>query len=109
MKSIVMSKNQNDMIPPAVENAQQSDTTPRDVAHQLAAVKSQIKTAKDQRTLRYGDAPVTLVAVSKRQPDDKIDAVLAAGQRVFGENRVQEANQRWTGRRTVYSNLTLHL
>ena len=47
--------------------------------------------------------------VSKRQPDDKIDAALAAGQRVFGENRVQEASQRWTFRRTAYSDLTLHL
>jgi uncharacterized pyridoxal phosphate-containing UPF0001 family protein len=31
-----------------------------------------------------------LVTVSKRQPDDRIDAALVAGQRVFGENRVQE-------------------
>lgn len=42
---------------------------------------------------------VTLVAVSKQQPDDRIDAMLAAGQRVFGENRVQEALGRWSGRR----------
>ena len=104
-----MSKNQNDLTPTAVENAQQSDTTPHDVVHQLTAVQSQIKTATDQRPPRYGDAPVTLVAVSKRQSDDKIDAALAAGQRVFGENRVQEASQRWAGRRTAYSDLTLHL
>jgi pyridoxal phosphate enzyme (YggS family) len=109
MKSIVMNKDQNDMTPPAVENAQQSDTTPHDVAHQLAAVQSQIKTATDQRPPRCGDTPVTLVAVSKRQPEEKIDAALAAGQRVFGENRVQEASQRWTGRRMTYSDLTLHL
>ena len=76
------------MTPPVVENGQQSDTTKHDVAHQLAEVRSQMKTATDQRPPRYGDAPVTLVAVSKRQPDDKIDAALAAGQRVFGENRV---------------------
>lgn len=42
---------------------------------------------------------VTLVAVSKQQPDDRIDAMLAAGQRVFGENRVQEARVRWAERR----------
>lgn len=42
---------------------------------------------------------MTLVAVSKLQPDDKIDAALAAGQRVFGENRVQEAQARWAARR----------
>ncbi len=44
-------------------------------------------------------ADVTLVAVSKQQPDEKIDAMLATGQRVFGENRVQEAQERWAGRR----------
>ena len=45
-------------------------------------------------------ADVTLVAVSKQQPDERIDAMLAAGQRVFGENRVQEAELRWTPRRS---------
>lgn len=44
-------------------------------------------------------ADVTLVAVSKQQPDEKIEAMLAAGQRVFGENRVQEAQGRWAHRR----------
>jgi pyridoxal phosphate enzyme (YggS family) len=42
---------------------------------------------------------VTLTAVSKQQPDDRIDAMLSAGQRVFGENRVQEAHGRWAHRR----------
>lgn len=45
---------------------------------------------------RAADA-VTLVAVSKVQPQEKIAAMLDAGQRVFGENRVQEAAARWTG------------
>lgn len=39
-----------------------------------------------------------LTAVSKTQPPQAIDAALAAGQRVFGENRVQEAEARWSGR-----------
>ena len=51
----------------------------------------------------------TLVAVSKRQPDDRIDAALDAGQRCFGENRVQEAQTRWTVRRAAYPDLILHL
>ena len=38
---------------------------------------------------------LSLVAVSKVQPDDRIDAMLATGQRIFGENRVQEAEGRW--------------
>ncbi|HWW27611.1 MAG TPA: YggS family pyridoxal phosphate-dependent enzyme [Caulobacter sp.] len=48
---------------------------------------------------RPADA-VTLVAVSKLQPWDHIAPVLDAGQRVFGENRVQEALSRWTERRS---------
>ena len=44
---------------------------------------------------------VTLVAVSKQQPWEMVAPVLAAGQRVFGENRVQEAEARWTERRNV--------
>ena len=44
-------------------------------------------------------ADVTLTAVSKLQPEARVAAVLAAGQRVFGENRVQEALTRWQDRR----------
>jgi pyridoxal phosphate enzyme (YggS family) len=51
-------------------------------------------------------ASVTLVAVSKQQPWEAIAPVLAAGQKVFGENRVQEAAARWEGRA---EGLTLHL
>ena len=109
MKTIVMNKNQNDTTPTPVENGQQSENASHDVACQLAVVQSQIKTATDLRAPRYGAESVTLVAVSKRQPDEKIDAALTAGQRVFGENRVQEASQRWTERRIKYSDLTLHL
>lgn len=55
-----------------------------------------------------GRAPtdVTLVAVSKQQPWDAIEPVLEAGQRVFGENRVQDAMARWENRA---DGLTLHL
>lgn len=49
---------------------------------------------------------VELVAVSKQQPWQAIEPVLAAGQRIFGENRVQEAQSRWAGRR---EGLCLHL
>jgi pyridoxal phosphate enzyme (YggS family) len=51
-------------------------------------------------------ADVTLVAVSKMQPWEAIAPVLEAGQRVFGENRVQEAMARWENRA---DGLTLHL
>ncbi|XBQ17217.1 MAG: YggS family pyridoxal phosphate-dependent enzyme [Oceanicaulis sp.] len=52
---------------------------------------------------------VTLVAISKKQPEDRIEAMLAAGQRVFGENRVQEAQARWTERRAALPDLELRL
>ena len=44
-------------------------------------------------------AEIALTAVSKLQPEDRVAAVLAAGQRIFGENRVQEAMGRWGERR----------
>jgi len=52
---------------------------------------------------------VTLVAVSKQQPDERVDAMLAAGHRVFGENRVQEAQARWAARRAPFADLKLRL
>jgi hypothetical protein len=52
---------------------------------------------------------VTLTAVSKTQPPEAIEAALAAGQRVFGENRVQEAQDRWVGRRDRFPDLELRL
>jgi len=52
---------------------------------------------------------VTLTAVSKTQPDEAIEAALAAGQRIFGENRVQEAQARWKDRRDGIAGLELRL
>jgi hypothetical protein len=52
---------------------------------------------------------VALTAVTKHQPWDKVDAVVAAGQRIFGENRVQEAIERWSEPRTRLPDLDLRL
>ena len=52
---------------------------------------------------------ITLIAVSKQQNEDRIEASLTAGQRVFGENRVQEAQKRWANRKNKYSDISLHL
>jgi pyridoxal phosphate enzyme (YggS family) len=52
---------------------------------------------------------VTLVAVSKMQGPQALQAALDAGQRVFGENRVQEAIEHWEGKRNAYPDLQLHL
>ena len=54
-------------------------------------------------------AGVTLVAVSKAQPDARVVAALNAGQRVFGENYVQEAKARWPALRARHPDLVLHL
>ncbi len=76
-----------------------------DIAANMADVIARVAKA---RTSSAAPMPA-LVAVSKRQPDDRIEAALAAGQRVFGENRVQEAQQRWQQRRELYPDLALHL
>lgn len=52
---------------------------------------------------------MTLTAVSKTQPPEAIDAILGTGQRIFGENRVQEAQGRWVERRSALSDLELRL
>ena len=54
-------------------------------------------------------AMVALTAVSKQQPWERVQPVYAAGQRVFGENRVQEARSRWGERRSADPSLELRL
>ena len=58
---------------------------------------------------RRDPASVTLIAVSKTFPPDAIEPVIAAGQRVFGENRVQEAKAKWPALRAAHPGLELHL
>jgi pyridoxal phosphate enzyme (YggS family) len=52
---------------------------------------------------------VTLIAVSKEQPHDRVTPVLKAGHRTFGENRVQEAAGKWPDWRETYGPVELHL
>ena len=78
---------------------------PSDIAASRAAVLDRIAKA----AAASGRAPATLTAVSKQQPDDRVEAMLATGQRVFGENRVQEAQARWSERRARYPDLQLRL
>ncbi|HEV7693591.1 MAG TPA: YggS family pyridoxal phosphate-dependent enzyme [Hyphomonadaceae bacterium] len=65
--------------------------------------------AEAARSAGRDPGSVTLTAVSKVQPEERIEAMLAAGQRVFGENRVQEAEQRWTARKASRPDLELRL
>jgi len=68
-----------------------------DAAESRQAILARIAAAA--RSAGRDPDEVTLVAVSKIQPEDRVEAMLAAGQRVFGENRIQEAFGRWQGRR----------
>jgi len=78
-----------------------------DLAANLKAVRDRIGAAAGA-VGRDADA-VTLVAVSKTQPAEAVRAALAAGQRVFGENRVQEALDKFPGLRDRFPELKLHL
>ncbi len=78
-----------------------------DVAGNLALVGARIAAAAEAAG-RAADA-VTLVAVPKTFPADHIRPALAAGHRVFGENRVQEAADKWPGLRADFPDTTLHL
>jgi hypothetical protein len=77
------------------------------IADNLAAIRSRIAAACSA-AMRDLDS-VTLVAVSKTHPADAIAAALAAGQRVFGENRVQEAQAKYPALRARHPDLRLHL
>jgi PLP dependent protein len=77
------------------------------VAANLGAVRARIVAAAE--AVGRDPAKVTLVAVSKAQPDPRVQAALAAGQRVFGENHVQEAKARWPALRALYPDLRLHM
>jgi PLP dependent protein len=82
-------------------------SVPSDIASAHAAILDRIAHAA-KAAGRAADS-VTLVAVSKLQPDDRVEAMLATGQRVFGENRVQEAQARWSERRAGLADLRLRL
>lgn len=78
-----------------------------DVAANLAEIKARIAQAAADAG-RPADA-ARLIAVSKVQPVEKLEAALAAGHRLFGENRVQEAKAKFPAARERYPDLELHL
>ena len=71
-----------------------------DIRHRIAAAET-----------RAGRAPgsVALIAVSKVQPLERIEAVLEAGHRLFGENKVQEAAGKWPEFRARFDGVSVHL
>src|SRR2546426_5138444 len=87
---------------PSVKNS------PHDPAVQrLAALRETI--AQVCRDAGRASDAVTLVAVSKTFSADAIEPVIAAGQRVFGENRVQEAKAKWPAIKGLHPDVALHL
>jgi uncharacterized pyridoxal phosphate-containing UPF0001 family protein len=77
------------------------------VADNLAAVGARIRAAAEAAGRDPG--AVALVAVGKKQPSEKLVAALAAGHRLFGENRVQEAAGKFPALKADYPDLVLHL
>ncbi len=86
-------------------------TDSNDAAFNLEAIKQKINATSDNAKGGAGhdnDTP-TLVCVSKTHDGAKIIPVLAAGHRVFGENRVQEAMAKWPDLKKQFSGVELHL
>src|SRR6266568_8864835 len=80
---------------------------PTNAVDALAAVRRDIEAAC--REASRPPSSVTLVAVSKGFGVDAIEPVIAAGQRVFGENRVQEAKAKWPALKARHPGIELHL
>jgi PLP dependent protein len=88
-------------LPPTIDSDSQA------IAARLAAVRARIAAAA--KAAGRDPVAVTLVAVSKTQSAERATAALAAGQRVFGENRVQEAAAKWPALKQAWPQIELHL
>ena len=85
-----------------MENATNDTPTAR-----LARIQSEIAAAA--KLAGRASSDITLIAVSKTRSADDIMPLLASGQRVFGENRVQEAADKWPALRAAFPDTELHL
>ena len=79
----------------------------RNAVERLAAVTGRIGAAAE--AAGRDPSSVRLVAVSKLQPEARVAGALEAGHRLFGENRVQEAEERWPALKEQYPDIALHL
>ena len=78
------------------------------IRENIHSIKEQIQ--KSHKNSKFAKSPVPkLVAVSKKQADYKVIEALEMGQKYFGENRVQEAQQRWVSKIKQYENIELRL
>ena len=92
---------------PSAHSMTTSDSSSSGAAGNLAAVQARIAAAA--RAASRDPSAVTLVAVSKTHDAAAMAPVLAAGQRHFGENRVQEAQGKWPDLKERYPDIVLHL
>ena len=69
----------------------------------------QARVAAAERAAGRAEGSVRLIAVSKVQPTERVQAVLAAGHRLFGENYVQEAQAKWPGFRAGFAGVAVHM
>ncbi|MFZ5791381.1 MAG: YggS family pyridoxal phosphate-dependent enzyme [Pseudomonadota bacterium] len=84
-----------------------TDPAALSIADRLGTIKTRIDTAA--RAAGRDPASVTLVAVSKTQGAEACGEAIAAGQRAFGENRVQEAQGKWPALKARHPDVELHL
>lgn len=83
------------------------EATTDNPAERLTKVKAEMAAASKLASRDSTD--ITLIAVSKTRSADEILSLIEAGQRVFGENRVQEAADKWPALRAAYPDTELHL
>ncbi len=83
------------------------EATRQKPAQRLAAITAEMASAA--RIARRKPEDIALIAVSKTREADEITPLIAAGQRRFGENRVQEAAGKWPALRAAHSDIELHL
>jgi len=73
----------------------------------LSEIETRLRAAETKAGRSAGS--VHLIAVSKVQPNERVEAVLAAGHRLFGENKVQEAAGKWPDFRARFAGVSVHL
>lgn len=84
-----------------------TEAEPSSPADRLASVRDRL--ARAAALAGRGGADVELIAISKTHPAEAVTPLIAAGQRSFGENRVQEAAAKWPALRAEHPDLRLHL
>ena len=73
----------------------------------LKEIKNQVRQAEIEFSRVVGS--INLIAVSKVQPNERIEAVLEQGHRIFGENRIQEAQSKWPDFKEQFEGIEIHI